>query len=458
MARKSDLPFGSEFSPKQVEIERLLELAIEHGGDWHAFEDSIRLLYFEDRPNTSEYNRRKLANNTRLSLIGYGIYDRESSSLTAFGSTLYEVRHNPARLRDLLARHILLNLNGMALVQCILDMRAAGEKITLVSLRRWLGECGLHFPRGGRHPSTMTLWLAEAGVISGPWQVDEERVRELLGLTVDEVDELAVLSPQQRAYLRTLANVAEQRPLLSNELERLATATYGVVYNEKSLAKDVLYPLERAGWIRLERGTREHGRGAKPFLVYGSEKLVVEVIEPLLQQLEAQVAADLRPLLRCSLAQILEELDSPNRHVRGLALEALAFKLMRLVDLTYVATRLRGAATGGAEVDLIFEAARLVFSRWQVQCKNTTSVRLDDVAKEVGLVHMLKSNVIVVVSTGTISSEARSYARKVMADSNLAIVMIDGTDVHAIRDTPTQIVGILNREAREAMTIKRLDL
>src|SRR5439155_6996871 len=112
----------------------------------------------------------------------------------------------------------------------------------------------------------------------------------------------------------------------------------------------------------------------------------------------------------------------------GLALEALAFKLMRLIDLAYVATRLRGTATGGAEVDLIFEASRLVFSRWQVQCKNTSRVSLDDVAKEVGLTHFLKSNVIVIVSTGQIGPEARRYANKVMTDSNLCIVMVDKDD------------------------------
>jgi hypothetical protein len=33
---------------------------------------------------------------------------------------------------------------------------------------------------------------------------------------------------------------------------------------------------------------------------------------------------------------------------RTRALEALAFKLMRLLDMTYVATRLRAQATGGA--------------------------------------------------------------------------------------------------------------
>jgi site-specific DNA-methyltransferase (cytosine-N4-specific) len=158
------------------------------------------------------------------------------------------------------------------------------------------------------------------------------------------------------------------------------------------------------------------------------------------------------------LAEILSDLDSRDRHRAGLALEALAFKLMRLVDLSYVATRLRGAATGGAEVDLIFESSRLVYSRWQVQCKNTARVSLDDVAKEVGLTHLLKSNVIVIVSTGQIGGEARKYANKVMTDSNLCLIMVDRKDVEAIQARPAGIVDIFNREAKRAMEIKRIVL
>ena len=151
-------------------------------------------------------------------------------------------------------------------------------------------------------------------------------------------------------------------------------------------------------------------------------------------------------------------MDSEDRHIRGLALEALAFKLMRLIDLTYVATRLRGSATGGAEVDLIFESARLVFSRWQVQCKNTARVSLDDVAKEVGLTHFLKSNAIVMVSTGEIGNEARRYSNKIMADSNLCIVMLDKSDLALIETCPAAIVDVFTREARHAMDLKRLEL
>jgi len=76
----------------------------------------------------------------------------------------------------------------------------------------------------------------------------------------------------------------------------------------------------------------------------------------------------------------------------------------------------------------------------------------------VGLTHFLKSNVIVMVSTGEIGSEARKYANKIMSESNLAIVMINGADLRTITATPTRIVDIFEREARQAMTLKTLVL
>lgn len=453
---KSDLPFGSEFSPSQIDLARVLELAHEHGGDWKAFEIAVMKEYFRAH-KTSDYNRRKLANNCKLGMIAYGIIDRDAR-LTEFGRKLHGLRGDATALHTELARQILLNLNGANLVQCVQDMQAAGEDVELTALRQWMDERGIHFPRGGKHPSIMRLWLEKAGVFTDGWRVDQDRLRAIMGISSDDVDTLSVLSLEQRAYLKTLVNMGGPGPYSSNEVEKLATATYGVRFNEKNLPKAVLRPLEAAGYVALARGTKALGRGAKPFLVTPTAKLVAEVIGPLLDQLEKLTAADLRPLLRKPLAEILKELPSKDRHVAGLALEALAFKLMRLVDLSYVATRLRGTATGGAEVDLIFESARLVFSRWQVQCKNTARVSLDDVAKEVGLTHMLKSNVIVIVSTGQIGNEARKYANKVMADSNLCIVMLDRADVDRIERNPAAVVDVFNREAKHAMEIKKIAL
>ena len=129
---------------------------------------------------------------------------------------------------------------------------------------------------------------------------------------------------------------------------------------------------------------------------------------------------------------------------------------MRLIDMEYQATRLRGIETGGAEVDLIFHSTRLVYSRWQIQCKNTGRVSLDDVAKEVGLTHFLKSNAIVMVSTGEIGAEARKYANQIMRQSNMAIVMMDKTDINRIIKQSAAIVEVFEREAHHAMRLKTL--
>jgi site-specific DNA-methyltransferase (cytosine-N4-specific) len=453
----SDLPFGSEFSPQQIDLRRVLELAHKHGKDWKGFEGAIRAEYFE-KNKTSDYNKNKLANNTKLSLRAYGLIAESDAHLTEVGRALYDVRADPTTMHEALARHILKHCQGMNFVQCILDMTAAGEKIDLTELRRWLEERGLAVPRGSKSMSTMRLWLEKAGVFVSGYRVNQGRLNDILGLGVEEFEALAVFSLEQKAFLKTLANMGGGGPYPSNDVEKLAGATYGVAFNEKNLPKQVLYPLEKEGYIALKRGTKSAGRGAKPFLVTTTGKFTADLIVPLLEQLERQAPANLRSLLRKPLKEIRDEIASDDRHVRGLALEALAFKLMRLVDLTYVATRLRGTATGGAEVDVIFEGARLVFSRWQVQCKNTARVSLDDVAKEVGLTHLLKSNVIVMVSTGDIGGEARRYANKIMTDSNLCIVMIDHGDLSLIEARPAAIVDVFGREARHAMDLKKLGI
>ncbi len=58
---QSDLPFGSEFSPSQIHLPRLLELAKQHGSDWRAFEIAVMEEYFANH-GTNDNNKRKLAN------------------------------------------------------------------------------------------------------------------------------------------------------------------------------------------------------------------------------------------------------------------------------------------------------------------------------------------------------------------------------------------------------------
>jgi len=454
--QRSDLPFGSEFSPSQIDLTVLLDLAKTSQSDVKALQAAILDRFFSRHGGESAKNRKTLAMNCRLGMKAYGLIDEEAC-LTELGRQLLSLKHNPSALHEALARHILLDLKGMALVQCIRDMTSAGERVDLTTLRAGLAARGVHFPAGGKHPSMMRLWLAKAGVFVGNrWQIDEARLDAVLGTQSDDFAVLARLTPQQRAFLLTLANVGTLQPQPANEIVKLAAATHGVSFPEKSLPKQVLSALVAAGYITASKTTV--GRGAKPFMVAPTDKLVAEIVVPLLNQIQARTDPKLIDLLNKPLAEILTELGSSDRHVSGLALEALAFKLMRLLDMNYAATRLRAQATGGAEVDLVFESSRLVYSRWQVQCKNTNRVALDDVAKEVGLTHFLKSNVIVIVGTGEVGTEARRYANKIMRDSNLCIVMIDRADIERVAASPASIIDAFTREARHAMTLKKLDL
>ena len=52
---------------------------------------------------------------------------------------------------------------------------------------------------------------------------------------------------------------------------------------------------------------------------------------------------------------------------------------------------------------------------------------------------------------------ARRYANKIMAESNLCIVMIDGDDLDRIETRPAQVVDVFNRESRHAMALKKLE-
>jgi hypothetical protein len=434
---QSNLPFGSEFSPSQIELAWLLETAKVSAGDWRTFEKSVYEQYFKNY-STTEINKRKLANNTKLGMAAYGIIaSTQNTTLTEFGEELYNVYSDEQLLYETFAKHILLNLHGLDLIETVKDMQASGEAVTLNMLRQWLEQRGIHFPRGGKHPSMIRLWLEKAGVFSDEWQVNQKGIDKILGVSEEDIQALRGLTLEQRTFLRALANIGEE-VRYSNDIEKYASSLYGISFDEKNLPKKVLYPLEKAGFIRLTRETT--GRGAKPFSVEPTEKFSREVFAPLLEKADQWIDNDLRTLLRKPFVAILEGLKSKNTYEKGLALEALAFKLMRLLDMTYVKTRLRGSVSGGAEVDLVFESNRLVFSRWLVCCSDDSKgVRLDDIATKVGLNYLYEANGILIISVHNIQPQARQYANSVSPANHPTIVMLDGEALKSVYRNPETI-------------------
>jgi site-specific DNA-methyltransferase (cytosine-N4-specific) len=456
-SNKRGIPFGPQFSPEQTPLPRLLEVLAQNSGDYERLRQAIESAFFS-KGSATPYNRAKKADNTTLALRDYGLLEGDKATLSPLGHRLTDLRNSPEQLYFEFGRHILLKLNGLAYVRTVQDLLAAGREVSLTTIPKALRLRGIHVPPTATHLSALKGWLKLAGVFEGSktsYAVNETRLQELLGgLASGDLDKLANLNPIQRAFLRALVRFPTSQWSRSNDVAQLAETLYGVEFPWKSIAQSVLEACKDAGYVEYQKTTG--GRGAKPHLVRPTGKFVTDVLEPLLAHYSDEVGSRLRDLLRTPLKTVIDELDHPSKNIKGKALELLALYLMFSLDLEFVAWRKRGKETAGAEVDVLVESARLMFSRWQVQCKNGKAT-LEDVAKEVGLAYHLNSNVVLVLSTRRVSSDALSFADSIMKKSNLQVIVLHEPHLRRIAVSPGQLAEVLTEHSRHAMQVKRLD-
>jgi len=445
----NELPFGTQFSPTIVSLDEIVQLVKENDGKTITeFVDVLAEKYWPSSPS-----KKKLAGNLKISLTSYGIVTDNIIHLTPFGETLLE--HQSVRdMNKALAKRILLYLNGLMLIETLRQLDLNGVKATNASVNSALIDQGFQLKQTSNNAQVMKLWLEQVGVLDNSWRINEDALEDLLEIKSEEIGPFKELTQEQYYFLLALCNASTHDPISATDIRNLATASYNIVFDEKAFATKVIKPLQDKGLINAEKTTG--GRGAKPYMVTLTEKTKKEVIEPLMEQFAGQVGNALAEAYCKTFDELRTDIDSKDTYVKGLALEAFSIKVMRIIGLDFIKTRYRDIQIGGAEVDALFDSTRLAYSRWQVQCKNTKAVTIDMVAKEVGLSHMLKSNVIVMMTTGHLTSEAKKYARRIMEDMNLCILMIQKEDVESIIENPTSIVDILNRQAAAAKKIKLL--
>lgn len=445
----STLPFGTQFSPNQIELPKLLQLVIDHEGDDTApLITAIMNTFFST--NATE-QRQNMAGNCKNSLVAYGILKNGGGvHITALGRQLHEIADETEQC-EILAKHILTNLNGMILIDVLRDMSRNGERISKESVVEALNSRGFRLSRTSNNVPVMKLWLNKAGVLHG-WRINEHKLSELTELSEGEFRLLRTLRPGQYYFLRALCNIVSENYQRASEIRQLAAATYGITFTESTFSQSIIRPLADKGLIEIQRATGGHG--ARTPLVKLTELTKREIVLPLLQQLEGTLDKEVIEYLQKPLTELRRDIDSTDIYLKGLALEAFAIRIMRTIGLDFIQTRLKGNETAGAEVDVLFDSSRLLYSRWQVQCKNTPRVSLDQIAKEIGLSHVLKTNAIVIMTTGVVSEKAREYATQIMKTMNLCIIIIEGSDIDAIIEEPTKILAIFNRESLNAKHIK----
>lgn len=453
---KKTLPYGTQFTPNQVDIMALLRvLEINEGVSAKDFITELENAFFKKNAADS---RKTMASNCRQSLVSYGILEEGGGTVISdFGKKLIGLS-TIDEVYEEIASYLLRELNGMVLIEAIRSLKRSGLSVkneTVIDQVNYL--LGSDLIGSGNNVQSAKLWLEKAGVLSG-WNINESKVQKIIGLTEAEMQLIRMLKPEQYYFLRTLCNVNSNKYLKAAEVRELAEATYHVSISPKTIAPAVILPLEKEKLITAKKPTS--GRGGASYLVKATANSKKKLIEPLLNQIEILLGKDLLDYYQKPLSQIRKDMASRNTYIKGLALEAFAIRLMKYIGLDFHSTRLRGTETAGAEIDAIFESSHLIFSRWQVQCKNikkTSSVSLDQVAKEVGLSHVLLSNAIVIMTTGRISESARRYANDVMRTMNICIIMVDGDDLNEIVASPTSIIDIFNRESLNAKHIKVLN-
>ena len=211
-------------------------------------------------------------------MVQYGIIDAQGN-FTELGQELYDLRSDEKNLYRTLAKHLLLNVSGIVLIECLRDMQRAGEAPSLPVIREALEERGVHTSTAGKSVSLLRSWLAKAGLFRSQWVPDSKVYLEILGRTEPEIAALSSLTPGQRSVLKMLAALGPGH-YDSSDLRKRTEAAYATALNEKQFPKDVLYRLRDLGYVTL---SKKGGRGWT-LDVQPTDRVEADVLVPLLDQ------------------------------------------------------------------------------------------------------------------------------------------------------------------------------
>lgn len=461
------LPEANEFTPGQLDVRKLLSTVGATPGDREAVIEAVRKTFFADAaqqqsdPEKRKKQQRTRAYNALLGASKYGLVEPGLTELTELGSALLATKADDEMYR-LLARHIVRDLHGIDVLLAVKEMQEAGDPVTKTTLQDFLmNRSGFTtLPRGTTHHTKLLQFLREASMLPPKgYEIDEEAVESISGLSLTAADAWAGLTDDQRAFLRVL----RKRALIDGDKDVPAKAVtdatvfeYGPIFKQPDqLAATVFKPLAEAGWLVHKVG--KAGRGGKSGTVAASSKLLATEVDLLPEDKDGWgIPPDLRSKLQTPMSEIQADLGSDDTHTKGIALELLAVRLAVDLTLSPIRLRERGIKTGGAEVDLIAEAAHLHFSRWLVQCKNTKTVRVEALAKEIGMAVLLRAHVVVIVTTGSFSPAVDTYARELATTTALQVVLVDATVLASYRKLGSSALRkFFNERARQTLTIKR---
>jgi hypothetical protein len=441
-------------------LEEALNLVEANSGEPDAVVEAIRQRWFADAaqkrvdPTERLHQQQTVARNVVNGMQNYGLVSR-AYILTDLGTELRAESDSHQRDERFVA-HILKHLRGLELVDLVRDLWLRHSRVNNDEVRTELRRRGYKVTHNDSNPGKMRQWLATAGVFDEHWNIDESRIAQITGTSLTTIGEWQTLNRVQRAFVAVLRRLSETRgktPVPSPEFLDFVRQEHGLIYDEGQVRK-VYSSLHNMGWI--EHSVTQKGRGGKGGQVAATDKLLEVDFELLVGFKSGDLPADLRAAMTMPLDTVYENLKSDDTHTKGIALEVLSAKLASDLGLIPLRLRVRGVHTGGAEVDLLAEAAHLHFSRWLFQCKNTRSVDIGVLAKEVGMATLLQAQVIVIATTGRFTGPVLTYAERVSETTPFQVVLIKANVLEDYRSGgPLTLRQCFQENARETMRLKR---
>ena len=457
------IPWVGEFTPGQLgrdALEETLAIVERHSGDRDAIVEAIRERWFTEAaqnrtdPGDRLHQQRTRAGNVLNGMQSYGLVDR-AYELSELGRELWTESDTRVRDRRFVA-HLIKDRQGLELLDLVRELQQRGVKVTKDQVNAELRSRGYRVTVNSADAGKLRQWLGTAGVIDDKWVIDENRLAEVAGTSLDVVAEWQSMSRVDRAFLVTLRRLCETRgkaPIPSPEFLDFVRAEHGPVYDEGRVGR-VYQRLSNAGWIT--HTVKRAGRGGKGGEIAVTDKLIEVDFELLVGFQPGALPADLRAVMRTPRDQIYDDLRSSDTHTKGIALELLAVNIATDLGLQPLRLRVRGVRTGGAEVDLLAEGAHLHFSRWLFQCKNTKTVNVSALAKEVGMATLLDAQVIVIATTGKVSTTVETYAKRISETTQFQVVLVDHELLNAYRSGGAlSLRDGFRQQAVAAMRLKR---
>lgn len=458
--QESAIPVGTQFAPSLIDLPLFLGAIIEHSGDKDAMQDTVWRPPTRIKDVAREPTRRRGS----LPLEAARQYGLLNEKYEATDLAIQLAKHEEQDLYDEFARHILLKLGGLRVVegaqQMAMDEAFTQVQVTGDSLAEYLTDQGFPVTVHNTAINSMRMWLAKAGVFNERgWDVNAAAKERLLGLDDSMIASLTTFTEEEQAFLLALCRINPRGRFPAAKVRDLGEQVLGRRMPRASLPK-LMKPMADAGLLTVESGGTARGKTAH---LKTTKAFDAEVLEPFLEHAVHQMDAVLTEYYKMDFTTIEKNLRARDTHVKGQALEAYAIRVMRLLGLRFVKWRARAKEfTGQAEVDAVMVGTMgAVPTRWQVQCKNTPSkpVTLDQVAKEVGLAPLTKATHILVMANSDFTKDAIVYAQEIMRQTPLSIFLVDGREFQRILDSNGgDLASILRQKAHDVAMLPRTGL